>query len=84
VARWIASGLRAPLVQFLAVGLVIYLGLAWIAPDLNVERSLVPDRSPGSRNFAKRIVVEREELLAFVQMRTQQPSPRRPRTPSTG
>ncbi len=75
MARWIASGLRAPLVRFLAVGLVIYLGLAWVAPHLNGERAFVPDRAAGSGNFAKRIVVEREELLAFVQMRTRQPNP---------
>jgi len=67
--------LRSPLLRFLALGAVLYLGVLWLGPD----------REPGSasglgatgssgRAPDREIRVERDALLAFVQTRTQQPS----------
>jgi peptidyl-prolyl cis-trans isomerase C len=68
-----SSVIKQPLVQFLAVGLAIYLGLSWFAPKTESGRVFDLGRSGSSGEISKRIVVEREELLAFVQSRTQEP-----------
>ncbi len=61
---------RAPVVQFLALGLVLYFAL-----DLSGRDSSV-GLDPRSAEFSRKIVVERDALLAFVQARTQEPDAR--------
>lgn len=66
---WFARVVHEPLVQFLFVGFLLFLGVAWFAPDGVEERAA--DASRASEIQAIR--VEREALLAFVQSRTQEP-----------
>lgn len=65
--------LRTPLVQFLAVGLVLYLGVSW----LGARSSGSPNGEPRAESDAAReILVDRERLLDFVQRRTREPDAR--------
>lgn len=66
-APFLASLVRQPLVQFLAVGLLLFLGMAWLRPAAN-------DRAGEMEgDGAQAIRVDRDSLLAFVQTRTQEP-----------
>ncbi len=72
-----ARVLRAPLLRFLALGAAIYLAVLWLGPDRNRGIGSAggsgEDRS-SARLQDRAIRVDRDALLAFVQIRTQEPS----------
>ena len=65
---------RAPLLRFLALGALLYVGVLWLTPDRGAGSEGDARQSEGSVGTPDReIRVERGELLAFVQSRTREP-----------